>query len=282
MLFYQLSDLHFVAPPCRPEHKHNNERFLHIQRTLLGRAKATKQTPPVLICGDVVDTPSEQSFSTAKKLLGPLREAGYPLHFVPGNHDLSPLGISWDASGIYTKRWKEFVSEMGDAAEYPTEYVYGDTVIFGVDSSSNPTTFARGEVGVDQLYKLRKRLDFYRNQNKRLVVMVHHHPFDREFTLAMIDYGFFMQEVYSRADVLLFGHKHRYEVWKTPEDVLSIPCMPLSIQEHYKAKDAEARLKLIVSAGRSTARKKGTLQILGYQAAEDMGTNLVPMSILCD
>jgi 3',5'-cyclic AMP phosphodiesterase CpdA len=279
MLFYQISDAHLTGNAARIEYRKNNEYFKRIADWFLRRAHLTKKTPPLLFCGDVLDTPSQSSFDIAKELLAPLHEAGYPLHFVPGNHDLSHLGISWDSSGEFTRRWNDLVTHFGDSEEYPTEHVHGDTVIFGVDSSSNPTSFARGEVGNDQISRLKARLDYYKNWGKRLVVFVHHHPFDRNFTLAMVDYGSFMQTVYSRADVLLFGHKHQYAVWDTPEKMRTIKSMPKSICEQLEAKSPEVRLKLMVSAGRCTSASKGFLNVLGYQTTPEGGTRLVPIRI---
>lgn len=278
MLFYQLSDIHFVDGSPRKAHAKNNQRFKSIRNWLLRRAKATKRTPPLLLTGDVVDTPSQDSFDMARRLLSPLKALGYPMYFVPGNHDLSPLGVSWDATGVYQRRWNRFVEEFGDSSEYPTEHVCGDVVFFGVDSASQPTTFARGEVTAEQLLKLRARLDYYRNLGKTLVVHTHHHPFYREFTLAMIDYGAFMQVVYSRCDVLVFGHKHHYAVWDSPEKVSAIGSMPLSIVKHFKENSPECRMKLMVSSGRCTSLSGGFLRLLGYQAVGDR-VNLVPINI---
>jgi len=278
MLFYQLSDIHLVGHTGRIEHRPNNARFERIVRWFLRRAQQTKKTPPILISGDVVDTPDESSFAAARTLLTPLHEAGYPLHFIPGNHDLSELGISWDASGVFTQRWKALVEHFGDCTDYPTEYVYDDTVLLGVDSSSNPTSFARGEIGTEQLARLRARLDYYSNLEKRLVVFVHHHPFDRDFTLAMVDYGAFMQTVYSRADVVLFGHKHHYAVWDDAEKIQAISCLPNSIKEHYQQCDPMARMTLMVSANRCTAPSNGFLKVLGFQA-DGRGTRLVPIQV---
>ena len=220
-----LSDLHVQA-------YRNRRANLHLGRLvdrLLGAHLAAR--PIVVITGDLVDDGSPAQYRELVRLLRPLRDAGVRLLAAPGNHDCGPMGNSYRASArVYFQR--HVVAElMGIAAAdtaadlmgelYPMVHELDGVTFIGLDSVAGMLVegmqLARGAIGPAQLVKLRGLLAAP-GSRRPLVVYLHHHPFDRRFTLALRDSAELMAVLTGRVDLLLFGHKHRADRWPSHEN----------------------------------------------------------------
>ena len=78
--------------------------------------------------------------------------------------------------------------------------------------SRNPLKFARGKIGLFQRRTLKKLLkkspdDFIK------IVYFHHHLLWGNMLLCLTDAAKLMQVIYHNVDIVLFGHKHKPEIW---------------------------------------------------------------------
>lgn len=215
-----LSDLHVHEDP---DHRNNRKVAAIVRWTIEHYAD---QPLIVIITGDLVDDGTEGQYLQLLGLLRPLKAAGFRLLVAPGNHDCGPMGNSYLASSRVYFQMHVVGELMGiSVANTATDVMAGlfpmvhriDGVTYvGLDSVAGMVFagmhFARGAIGDDQLAKLRRILDFEAGQQP-LVVYLHHHPFDRHYTLCLRDSDELMATLGERYNLLLFGHKHRSETW---------------------------------------------------------------------
>jgi 3',5'-cyclic AMP phosphodiesterase CpdA len=163
-----------------------------------------------------------------------------PVLVVPGNHDYAWKGIAW-----LEPRWQEWNKYLGSPLgweEPPTPWMQsshepigfdgvgvwkdGPFVYFGVDSGDpeNVVRTARGWISRELVENLTAALKKY--EGKTRVVFVHHHPFMHKQEMKMVGAQRFLQAVKNNCELLLFGHKHHYGLWKNRDGV------PLTIASH--------------------------------------------------
>ncbi len=207
------------------------------------------KTRPVLVfTGDLTDHGSEEEYAHVLDILKPLRDADFQMIVAPGNHDVGPLGNAFSAArqnnfqrhivgdlmGVAEARTAE--NRMGSL--YPLVRDLGDTLLVALDSAHDEQHLASGSIGADQLEALDRLL---MTKTKPVVVVLHHHPFVRRPWLALNDSGAVMRSLRGHADVLLFGHRHRAEVWTDKDQIPLIVAAGKTSKPERRGKTYELR-----------------------------------------
>jgi len=179
----------------------------------------------VVITGDLTDTGSRRQLVNAWRALYRIRDSKR-LSVVPGNHDDSCtrdyafLSENERAQGGRLGFNRTFKSLFpGKRPKYPYIKNIGEKVaIVGLDSTIENRHYkyaACGEIGLEQLSDLKRLLKRLKKNNKFVVVILHHHPFDHRKDILsrskeLMDAEEFL-EVVKRpwVDLVLFGHQHR-------------------------------------------------------------------------
>jgi 3',5'-cyclic AMP phosphodiesterase CpdA len=170
-----LSDLHIGHDDC-------GDKFKHIIEAL-----STTMQPPsdyvVVITGDLVENAANiASQDEALLYVNRLKNCGYTVLVVPGNHDYGN-GI-W-ASKKYLPHFKQrFYGNIKQ--NYPKVDVVDDVVFIGLDSTAEELHWydrmlAEGELGKHQLKKLERIIGDRVYDGMKKVVYLHHHPYDSQF-----------------------------------------------------------------------------------------------------
>lgn len=170
----------------------------------------------VVHTGDLVDNAFEESSLVQARLqLDRLKDAGFEVLIVPGNHDYGNGSLG---SADCVPKYKEVV--YGNAKEaFPKVDIVGEIAFVGLDTMADElhwydALFAEGELGVRQLDRLNHLLCFDKSvaEAKYRVVYLHHHPFHPRPFHYLKDTDA-LQAVLSehRIDALLFGHNHEGE-----------------------------------------------------------------------
>ena len=212
--------------------------------------------PLVLITGDIVDDGTEAEFIEARRILRPLHRAGFEVVPIPGNHD-----YGWQGAHALKKKFKlfkKYLLGVENRVTYPdVPYTDNDVTLITLNSMLAETGFwdgllADGELGRRQRQDLDEIITTLREERKktyRIVVALHHHPFQfpddpplkkikERVGHRLKDGKAFMKLVSGRIDVLLFGHEHRHIDFSKP------------FGAHHFSKEYD--IPLILSSGRST------------------------------
>lgn len=142
-------------------------------------------------------------YSVLMELLGPVRKAGVPVHMAMGNHDQRE------------NFWKAFPATDGQKPLVEQRHV---TVVespranWFVLDSLDVTNKTPGICGATQLKWLADTLDA--RADHPALVMVHHHPDEREMSTGLVDTRPLLELLVSRRHVkgLFFGHTHNWSV----------------------------------------------------------------------
>ncbi|MDX9903126.1 MAG: metallophosphoesterase [Bacteroidales bacterium] len=198
-----LSDLHIGYRDC-------GKKF----RTLVENMTFLKQPAEnyiVVITGDLEENANEPSHAgEALEALGRLQAEGYTVLPVPGNHDYGTGSLgNPDMVPVFKERFygnREVI--------YPKLDIIGDVAFIGLDSTAEELSWhdrhlSEGELGADQLERLRIMLDGPVMAERKKVVYMHHHPFDFKLGRQLRDSDELRSVISNRVDMLLFGHYHR-------------------------------------------------------------------------
>jgi 3',5'-cyclic AMP phosphodiesterase CpdA len=230
--------------------------------------------PLVLITGDVVDDGAEVEFVEARRILRPLHRAGFQVAPLPGNHD-----YGWNGAHAEEKRFKlfkKYLLGIETRVTYPdVPYADNDVALITLNSMHAETGFwdgllADGELGSRQLDELGELITTLRDERKKsykIVVALHHHPFQfpddpplRKVTERighrLKDGKDLMKLLSGRIDALLFGHEHRHVDFSKPfaghlfTEEYDIPC----ILSSGKSTDPGLPARVIILEGRRKPR----------------------------
>jgi 3',5'-cyclic AMP phosphodiesterase CpdA len=269
MRILHISDLHIGKEETDVDEWKQAEELV---RRIIKEWRDDHEKPLVLITGDVVDDGREVEYIEARRILKPLRSAGFQLVPLPGNHD-----YGWNGSHAQEKRFKlfkKYLLGITNRVTYPdVPYADADVSVVTLNSMQAETGFwdgllADGELGnrqLDELGELITELRRERKKSHRIVVAVHHHPFlfpdDPLFEQAkewlghrLKDGADLMKLLAGRIDVLLFGHEHRHVDFSEPFDghvfteTYGIPC----ILSSGKSTDPGLPARVITLEGRRT------------------------------
>jgi len=215
------------------------------------------QSNLVVISGDIVDDGETWQFKKARDLINRLREAGYIVLTVPGNHDCGPNGIRENQAS--KRDFREMISQV---AEYPAVIIKSGQAFVLLDSmeaemEKGELWSAQGYLGLRQLQKLDLLLDELAENPavENVILVLHHHPFDYLFYHGLRDHAD-LKGVISRREgrpprvnALLFGHKHLDHRFNDPgdnkEDLYGIDLIFSSGQTVERGEDGKMALPVI-------------------------------------
>jgi 3',5'-cyclic AMP phosphodiesterase CpdA len=213
-----LSDLHIGK-------SNNLEKSTSIVDWIL-QNKELHGSSTVVISGDLVDDGQKWQFIQAKELIDRLRIEEYVVLIAPGNHDYGPDG--YRESRQSRVDFKELIT---DVESYPHVYSEGDQAFIILDSMAEEFLTievwgAQGNLGIDQLNKLDLILDELADNPvvERILVVLHHHPFDYLFYHGLRDHADLKGVISKRmgkpprVNVVLFGHKHLEHRFNDPDE----------------------------------------------------------------
>lgn len=213
MKFIHLSDLHF--------HRSNadNKEALAV----LNYVKEKYPKHYLIITGDITDDGHEQQYKNALKALLPFKGRVF---ICPGNHDFGAAGnfYSYERALRFDKILSVELSQGGTFTGDNTPVVNcmtqgGDHVmLIGLDSNLetyHAFDFACGEVGDVQMDALNTILCDPQIRDMTKILFLHHHPFihNNPF-MELKDAQQLIRTIYTRVDVVLFGHKHESRMWQ--------------------------------------------------------------------
>jgi predicted MPP superfamily phosphohydrolase len=164
----------------------------------------------IVITGDIVDNATHSEYiDEAVNAIGQLKERGYKVLVVPGNHDYG-TGIKGDKK--FVDVFKERYFNSGEIS-YPTLDIIDKIAFIGLDSTAEELHwfdrfFSEGELGKEQLKRLKKVLKKPEVADRKKVVYLHHHPFDFKLGMQLKDNNELKKIIENKIDMLLFGHYH--------------------------------------------------------------------------
>ena len=216
MKIIHLSDLHIGR-------SNNTEEVSRIVEWILEHPDE-HQARVAAVTGDLTDDGAEWQLQRIAELLAPLKSAGYRVFPVPGNHDYGPFGITESKKSV-----RDFQKYLGGGVEYPHLEIVESTAFVLLDSMQGEIRSiefigAEGQIGREQRRKLDRLLDTLEADDEvdRIVILLHHHPFDYKKFHIMRDAKKLLRVVRgqgrSRISALLFGHKHVDYRFNDPED----------------------------------------------------------------
>ncbi len=168
----------------------------------------------IVVTGDIVENGFNRSqYDQAKALLARLKDAGFTVLAVPGNHDYGSGNIACSEN---TAVFKETFFENHNV-EYPKVDILGNIAFIGLDSMAEELNWydflwANGELGEKQLTRLSKVLGKKEVQDcAERVVYLHHHPFDPLPFHELKDSEALHRvlDEHGRISALLYGHNHK-------------------------------------------------------------------------
>jgi len=245
MRILHISDLHIGQEGAVDRWKMAEKLVREIKREWGGG----DDKPLVLITGDVVDDGTEIEYIEARRILRPLHRAGFQVAPLPGNHD-----YGWNGAHALEKRFKlfkKYLLGIETRVTYPdVPCADNDVTVINLNSMHAETGFwdgllADGELGSRQRAELDELITVLRDERKkthRIVVALHHHPFQfpddpplkkikERVGHRLKDGDDLMKLLSGRIDVLLFGHEHRHVDFSKPFDghlfteEYDIPCI---------------------------------------------------------
>ncbi len=143
-------------------------------------------TSLVVVCGDLIQTPTDELIAHAARWCDHLEDAGLRVLTVPGNHDMARGG--WQ--GVDERLRARFVLGvvtarplcMGDVLNPPWHADVGNVRVILIDSQwelrgwGRRPDFARGKIGGDQLAEVERLHDEARDEERMVVWILHHRP----------------------------------------------------------------------------------------------------------
>jgi len=197
-----LSDLHVGHEDC-------GVRF----RTIIDNITLLKQPAQnyiIVITGDIVENANQsEQIDEAVDALQHFENNGYKVLVIPGNHDYGTGGLgNRKFAGLFKKKY------YGDTGiTYPKTDIIDDIAFIGLDSTAaelhwHDRFLSQGELGRNQLKRLRTILDDPAIATLKKVVYLHHHPFDFKFGMQLKNNNDLKKVIENRIDAILFGHYH--------------------------------------------------------------------------
>ena len=231
-----LSDLHIGNDKRRDQHA----------KTLVAIIKerwSGADKPLLLVTGDFVDDGRESQYRVAGRLVNELRQAGFTLLALPGNHD-----YGWNGNRATPRCFNRFRRHLlgGSQVSYPEVMETRDgSAIVLLNSMQSECGFwdgllANGELGGEQLGKLRDTLaalQARRAEGAKVIVALHHHSFlfpnDGVIHRTFERLGHFLKDATAfletiagpppLIDALLFGHEHRHTDFSKDYPLANLP-----------------------------------------------------------
>jgi predicted MPP superfamily phosphohydrolase len=164
----------------------------------------------VVITGDIVENANHSEYiDEAVEAIEQLKERGYKVLVIPGNHDYG-TGVQGDKKYVDVFKERYFKSRR---ISYPKLDIIDEIAFIGLDSTAeelhwNDRFFSEGELGAGQLKRLKRMLNKPEVDSRKKVVYLHHHPFDFKLGMELKDNNELKKIIENKIDILLFGHYH--------------------------------------------------------------------------
>jgi predicted MPP superfamily phosphohydrolase len=206
----------------------------------------------IVITGDLTDSGEQGDYQIARSFIQKLKDNGFEVYCVPGNHDYSFEGNLFvpQAELPQTHTRKVNYRQYIDSNEYPQFIELNNCCLILLDSlkgevddrgnSLNIDLNAQGKLGDKQLADIKVQLadlQKARQTGKKVVVCLHHSPFkvnksnlspdlvmDEDSLSGLDDAEEFMAIINNNIDCLLFGHT-------SPPGELQLGCEEFRKQE---------------------------------------------------
>lgn len=205
--FVLFSDTHVDADPMKLDRQVN--MYDHLRQSVGEMLKLQTSPAAVLINGDCAHLQGQtKDYERFLELLDPIRKEGIPIHAGFGNHDNRER--FWNAVPPDQQRAKSVEDRQVLVIETPR----ADWIML---DSLQQTNVTPGVLGEAQLEWLGKELD--QRKARRVIVMVHHQPDEREKVQGLIDTKALLDVLLPRKQVkaLLYGHTHVWRLEKRQE-----------------------------------------------------------------
>lgn len=244
-----LSDLHIGHELC-------GDNF----QTIIDRIKYLNQPSDnyvIVITGDIVDNANKsKQIDEAVGALEQLRESCYKVLVVPGNHDYG-TGVLGDEKFVDVFKERYFQSTE---VSYPKLDIIDEIAFIGLDSTAEELHWrdrllSEGELGEEQLSRLKNIIDKPEVACRKKVVYLHHHPFDFKVGMQLKDNVALKKIIGNKIDALLFGHYHvdSDSVFKSYNGLWGIPrCYNGGSSTH---KDGDAGFQRVIDLSDADACK---------------------------
>jgi 3',5'-cyclic AMP phosphodiesterase CpdA len=170
------------------------------------------------ITGDLVDSPSIPAYRAISNLIEKLRDAGFDVLPVPGNHDLHYVGLDAGfGQEVGREMWREWidpVSSWRSNDQWPRTYDADGVTIIGIDTNAGTSgnwmvDIAKGMVGRDQLLELVLLVQDLHN-----VVLGHHRLMWDDAFHRLIDADELLQVLIDQSMGYVCGHQHKQDTWE--------------------------------------------------------------------
>lgn len=192
-----------------PHTHHDDENNVELQKRADALRSIWKPGDRIIFTGDISDDGRADQREKFRKMF-----EDFSLIVEPGNHDYGLIGSEYseeDAKGFDEFALKYNCGPFKDKGETPDVIEIENILIILVNScleTENIFDFACGEVGGRQRRRLRKILDDPENKEFVKVVALHHDPWNPDPTMKLFDSTEFLQAIFGKVDVLMYGHSH--------------------------------------------------------------------------
>lgn len=216
-------------------------------RRLASRISEKHQGIPVLITGDITDSGTSCQCRKARSILKNLSKTN-PVLLVPGNHDYNWFGFigkheanrNWERYLSSQLGWNRDINTWLSPENEPSgisgvgTWKYGDIIFIGIDTGdpNDQASTAQGYVSEVQRNAISKVLQT-NSVNRTRIVLLHHHPFQRTIGLKLKGADELMRVLSGNCEMVLFGHRHRYEQWTNYKNIPYIISSHKSTAEQY-------------------------------------------------
>lgn len=197
-----LSDIHVGHHEC-------SKRFLKIIDTI-SFLEQPAENYIIVITGDIVDNANHvDNVDEAVFAIRLLEERGYRVLVVPGNHDYG-TGTWGDIK--FVEQFKRRYYKKPHFS-YPKLDIIDELAFIGLDSTAeelhwHDSLLSEGELGRDQLKRLKDIIDQPEVAGRKKILYLHHHPFDYKLGMQLKDRKELKKIIENKIDVILFGHYH--------------------------------------------------------------------------
>lgn len=181
----------------------------------------------VLVSGDLTVTALEEEFLLAKEFIDDIRNKGFPVYVIPGNHDY------YTFEAIREKRYETLFSEYLLSEKYPTVIpLYDGTPLILLHVVKPNFLSSRGVIDKGQLHRLR---EIIQSLDKPAVVCAHypvlHHTKEYHSSYSrQLKNAHLLREVLiqTRVPILyIAGHVHHYSLSKDETNpLITYLCSP--------------------------------------------------------
>lgn len=202
MKIIHLSDLHVGHNEC-------GKKFRTIINNIALRMQPVYDYV-VVITGDLCDNANKpQMREEAAAAVEVLESHGYKVLAIPGNHDYG-TGTIGNIKNV--ELFKKRFFKNPDIL-YPKLDIVDELAFIGLDSTAeelhwHDRIFAQGELGKEQVERLKSMLAGTSVKERKKIIYLHHHPFDFKLGRQLKDSEELKEIIENKIDALLFGHYH--------------------------------------------------------------------------